>query len=229
MENASSFDMSKHLEFFDPINQIEGNIHIIGCGAGGSTIAEMLTRMGVPKLHLWDFDTVTPHNLANQTFRSEDIGKPKTQCLHDICNKINPNINITCHEEGWKSGDKLSGYIFLCVDNIDLRREIVTENQYNQTIKAMFDFRMRLTDGQHYAANWQNNESVTRFLNTMQFTHAEAKEATPINACGTTMNIIPTVRILSSLGLSNFINFLKKKELKQMIIFDAFEYLLDAF
>jgi adenylyltransferase/sulfurtransferase len=221
-------DLSKHLKFFDPINDIDAPIHIIGCGAVGSTVAEMLTRMGVPELNIYDFDTVSAHNIANQMFYSNQINDTKVIALAKLLGAINPDIKFNLHANGYIS-QRLSGYVFLCVDNIDLRRKIVEDSQYNQAIKGMFDFRMRLTDAQHYAADWSNPDSVQKLLSTMQFSHEEAKEATPTNACGTTMNIVSTVRSIVSFGLGNFINFLKKKELKSMILVDAFSFIVDAF
>ena len=38
-------NLNKHREFFDP-EQFDDAIHIIGCGAVGSTIAEQLARLG---------------------------------------------------------------------------------------------------------------------------------------------------------------------------------------
>jgi len=225
-------DISKHLEFFNPITDLTAPCHIIGCGAIGSTVIEMLVRMGVENIHIYDFDKITSHNLANQMFVHADIGNEKVYAIESMITSINPDLTtdtgLTIHKEGY-TNQKLSGYIFLCVDNIDLRREIATNNKYNPHIKAMFDFRMRLTDAQHYAANWSKPNSIEDFLNTMAFTHDEAKEATPINACGTTMNIIPIVRLIVSLGLGNFINFVKKGELKKMILADAFSFIVDAF
>jgi adenylyltransferase/sulfurtransferase len=222
-------NITKHSGFFDPLEMIDGAIHIIGCGAIGSTVAEMLTRMGVEELHLYDFDVVTAHNIANQMFYAIDISTPKIDAIQYVLTNINPDIKIIKHEEGWKPGMSLSGYVFLCVDNIDLRRQICNENMYNPYIKAIFDFRMRLTDAQHYAADWSDEKSKENLLSTMQFSHEEAKEATPTNACGTSMNIISTVRTIVSLGLANFINHLKGKGLKKMILIDAFSFMLDAF
>ena len=221
-------NLNKHIKFFDPINSIGAPIHIIGCGAIGSTLAEMLVRMGVPKLHLYDFDTVSEHNIANQMFTTYDIGLLKTYALDEMLRAINPAIKIVNSHKGYIN-QVLSGYVFLCVDNIDLRREIVEAQQYNPNIKAMFDFRMRLTDAQHYAADFSDLKSIKEFLSSMQFTHEEAKQATPTNACGTSMNIIPTVRVICSLGLSNFINFVKEGNLKKMILIDAFHFIFDVF
>lgn len=221
-------NLNKHLEFFDPINTIKAPIHIIGCGAIGSTVAEMLTRMGISELYLYDFDVVSPHNIANQMFYQCDITHLKLDAIQNILVSINPDIKLNLYKKGY-TNQPLSGYVFLCVDNIDLRKEIAEENKYNPNIKAMFDFRMRLTDAQHYAADWSNKDSIDAFIKTMQFTRDEAKEATPINACGSTLNIIPTVRTIVSLGLGNFINFIKNNKLKRMILADSFSFIVDAF
>lgn len=216
-------NISKHMDFFNPITDFNEQIHIIGCGAIGSTLCEMLTRMGFPKLHIYDFDVVSAHNLANQTFVHEDIGSLKIRCTQILCHAINPDITIIKHENGY-TDQPLKGYVFLCVDNIDLRRKIATDNKYNMHIKGMFDFRMRFSDAQHYGADWQDSKSVENFIKTMQFTHEEAKAETPVSACGTTLNIITTVRIICSYGLCNFINFIKDKELKKMILIDGFKF-----
>jgi molybdopterin/thiamine biosynthesis adenylyltransferase len=224
-----AMDLSKHLEFFDPAN-VE-SIHIIGCGAIGSTLAETLARAGVQSMHLYDFDVVTPHNITNQMYREKDIGLAKVNCLACILRDINPQLDIIAHLDGYdiKKPPRLSGYIFLCVDNIDLRREITKQCLPNEAIKAVFDFRMRLTDAQHYAADWSNAKMQEVLLDSMQFTSEEAKAATPINACGSTLSIAPTVRTIVSMGVANFMNFVNGKPLKKLILIDAFNFTVDAF
>ncbi len=69
-------------------------IGIAGCGGLGSNIAMMLVRSGVSNLVLVDYDKVELSNLNRQHFFQEDIGKNKTDALHDILNKINPYLNI---------------------------------------------------------------------------------------------------------------------------------------
>jgi molybdopterin/thiamine biosynthesis adenylyltransferase len=216
-------DITKHMDFYNPMTEFKDQIHIIGCGAIGSTLAEMLTRMGFQELHLWDFDIVTEHNLANQVFFNMNIGLNKTITTETNCTIINPEIKITCHDKGW-DGQPLKGYVFLAVDNIDLRRQIATDNKYNQQIKGMFDFRMRFSDAQHYGANWHDPKAVEAFINTMQFTHEEAKAETPVSACGTSLNIITTVRIICSYGLCNFLNFIKEGKIKKMVLIDGFKF-----
>ena len=67
-----AIDLSKSYEYFQP-EKVGCRIHIVGCGSVGATIAELLVRLGLTNIALWDMDTVSPHNLANQIFRQQDI------------------------------------------------------------------------------------------------------------------------------------------------------------
>lgn len=223
-------DLVKSQDFFNPID-VKSRIHIIGCGSVGSTIAELLARLGLTNISLYDFDTVSAHNLANQVFFNDDIDKPKVEAVKELICKINPDAEnrIKIFPEGYVKGTRLSGYVFLCVDNIDLRREIATDNKNNQSIIAMFDFRTRLIDAQHYAADWSDVKSVENFINSMDFTHEEAHEATPVTACNVEMGVAPTVRVICSYGVANFMNFILNNQVKKMIVADAFNFDLDAY
>ena len=226
-----AMNLVKSYDFFQP-EKCRERLHIIGCGAVGSTVAENLVRLGLTNITLYDFDTVEAHNIANQMFRHIDIGKPKTQALAEYLIEINPDVaeNLEIEDDGWH-GQRMAGYVFLCVDNIDLRREIAEKNRTNTYIKAMFDFRIRLTDAQHYAARWNDRKAQENFLNTMAFTHEEAQAETPVSACNVQLSVAPTVRQICSVGVVNFINFVKSggEKLKKMILVDAFDYGLDAF
>lgn len=222
-------DLSKTYEFFQP-EKVGARIHIVGCGSVGSTIAENLVRCGVTELTLWDFDKVEPHNLANQMFRQQDIGKTKVEALFDILKDINPEVasTIELKPDGWK-GKLMSGYIFLCVDSIELRREIVEKHMDSPYVKAVFDFRTLLEGAQHYAADWRDLKMKQDILKSMNFSHEEAKEETPVSACGVTLGVATTVRLICALGVNNFINFVKGNGVKKLIIIDGFQPLLDAF
>ena len=177
-----------------------------------------------------DFDIVEPKNIANQMFVQQDIGKPKVEALARILSDINPDIgdNLKLQGDGW-NGQKLSGYVFLCVDSIELRRQIVEKHFDNMFIKAMFDFRTRLTDAQHYAADWSDYTQKKNFLASMNFSHEEAKEETPVSACNVELSVCPTVRIVCALGVVNFMNFWNGKPIKNMVLPNVFDMILDAF
>lgn len=220
-------DLSKSYEFFQP-EKVRERIHIIGCGSVGSTIAENLARCGIKKMTLWDFDKVESHNIVNQMFGQQDIGKTKVEALKDILVGINPDMELRLKPEGW-NGEMLSGYIFLAVDSIEIRRKIVEQHMDNTNIKAMFDTRTLLTGAQLYAANWSEYKSKKDFLNTMQFSHEEAAAETPVSACGVTLGVATTVRIAAALSVNNFIKFVKDGKLWKLFMFDGFNGIFDCF
>lgn len=220
-------DKNKVLEYFDA-SKIKAHIHIIGCGAIGSHVAEQLARMGCDNIHLWDFDTVSPHNITNQMFIQDDIGEPKITAVWHMIHDINPDVKLYLHAQGWQ-GETLSGYVFLCVDNIDLRREIVKVNQFNPNCLAFFDFRMRLTDAQHYMAVRENLGDMKKLLDSMAFSHDEAKDATPKSACNVELSVIYTVKGIVSFGVSNFVRLVLGQSTKTMILLDYNLLTLDAF
>lgn len=222
-------DLSKSYEYFQP-EKNKQRIHIIGCGSVGATVAENLARCGVKKFTLWDFDSVEPHNIANQIFRKKDIGKPKVDALVDILTEINEEIadEVKVEREGWRD-QKLSGYVFLCVDNIEVRKAIVDKHFNNPYVTAMFDFRTRLEDAQHYAADWSNRRMKEDFRASMEFSHDEAAEETPVSACNVTLSVCPTIRMICAYGVANFMNFWNEKPIKKLILADAFRFDVTAF
>ncbi len=222
-------DLSKSYDYFKP-ETVEERIHIVGCGSVGSTLAENLARVGLTKFTLWDFDEVEPHNIVNQMFTQEHIGKPKVEALREIVLSINPEAaaDIQIEPKGWR-GKMMSGYIFLAVDNIELRKKIVERHMDSPYVKAVFDFRTLLESGQHYAADWTDSKMKKILLDTMQFTHEEAKQEEPVSACGVVLGVNTTVRLICGMGVNNFLNFVRGQGLWKMVNFDGFHGVLDCF
>ena len=218
-------DLSKSYEYFQP-EKVDSRIHIVGCGSVGATIAENLIRLGLTNITLWDMDGVSPHNLANPIFRQHaKVKESKPQTVKPL-DEVKDGIKLC--PDGW-NGQRLSGYVFLCVDNIELRRQIVEKHFNNPYIKAMLDFRTLLEAAQHYAADWSDRKMKEDFLNSMNFSHDEAKSETPVSACGVTLGVAPTVRAICALGVANFVNYIKGNGLKKLIILDVFNFDLLAF
>ena len=131
-------NINKHYEFFDPTTA--GTVHVIGLGAIGSNVAEQLARLGCEKIHIYDFDTVSSHNIANQNFCHADINQPKVTAVANQIKAINPQADVTEHPEGWQ-GARLQGHIFMCVDSMDVRRAIVEGHRTMLYVKGLYDFR----------------------------------------------------------------------------------------
>ena len=222
-------DLIKSYDFFNP-NTVTERIHIVGCGSVGSTLAENMVRCGLTKITLWDFDKVESKNIVNQMFRDSDIGSMKVDALKKILVEINPDAEATIKTkpQGWQ-GENLAGYIFLAVDNIELRKEFCEQHKDNAMVKAVFDFRTMLESAQHYAADWSSPKLKDALLASMNFSHEEAADETPVSACGVTLGVATTVRLICALGVNNFIRFVKTGELKKFVQIDGFSFCLDAF
>lgn len=72
-------------------------VAICGLGGLGSNISIALTRAGVGKLILIDFDEVDLTNLHRQQYKITQIGMPKTEAIVQNLREINPYIEIETH------------------------------------------------------------------------------------------------------------------------------------
>lgn len=220
-------NLNKSREFFDP-NKVKKTCHIIGCGSIGSNVAELLVRQGVEDLILWDMDIVEPHNIVNQLYNETHINKPKTEALYEILKDINPKLKDTIKIKGKYTNEILSGFVFMCVDSVEVRQDIVKNNMMNRNIEILFDFRTTLMEGQSYAANWKLSKDRESLLKSLDFTHEEAKANTPVSACGFELSVAPVVKMTAQMGIINFTNYINGKELKHLMLCSPYDFALEA-
>ena len=194
-------DLNKSLEFFNP-RIVDRKIHIIGCGAVGSHVAELLARLGITNIHLWDDDKVSTHNIANQNFVFEDCYKPKVEVVAERIKAINPDCTVTIHNERWQPVGMMSGYVFMCVDSIVPRQQMCQFAKYNDVI--IFDIRMGLTSGQYYIVN---KSRLDNYMNTMNFTDEEADATTPKSACNYELSVAYSIYALLGYMLADVVKF----------------------
>lgn len=117
------------------------SVAVVGVGGVGSVAAEMLTRCGVGRLLLYDYDSVELANMNRLFFRPEQAGMTKVDAAKQTLEGINPDVAI----EGFGfSITTMSGYerfvqsitggegpggsrvdlILSCVDNYEARISI---------------------------------------------------------------------------------------------------------
>lgn len=122
---------------------------IVGIGGVGSVTAEMLTRCGIGKLLLFDYDKVELANMNRLFFRPDQSGMSKVEAAVNTLRDINPdvefeayNYNITllenfkhflCRVSHGGKGEKPVDLVLSCVDNFEARMAINTAcNELNQ-------------------------------------------------------------------------------------------------
>lgn len=76
---------------------LNATVAICGLGGLGSNIATALTRAGVGKLILIDFDKVDITNLNRQQYKMSQLGRPKTECCLENIREISPYTEAIIH------------------------------------------------------------------------------------------------------------------------------------
>lgn len=210
----------KHVEFFNPFKLRNKEIHIIGVGAVGSFIALTLAKLGIPKITIWDFDTVDEHNITNQVYTTKDIGKPKVEALKQHLLDNNPNMEVIT--KGKYTNQNLKGILFLSVDSIKLRYDILSNIQYNPFIELVIDGRIGLEKGQVIATDWKLNDLIKNHIELSNFKDSESDA--PVSACGTTLSVMPSVQCTAQFAVAQLINFVNNRKINQLTQFDAFDF-----
>ncbi|XP_049858706.1 ubiquitin-like modifier-activating enzyme 5 [Schistocerca gregaria] len=125
-------------------------VAVVGIGGVGSVTAEMLTRCGIGKLLLFDYDKVEMANMNRLFFQPHHAGLSKVDAAAKTLSFINPdvvmetyNYNVTTVDNfqdfmerishGGLSGGPVD-LVLSCVDNFEARMAINTAcNELNQT------------------------------------------------------------------------------------------------
>ena len=69
-------------------------VAVVGMGGVGSVAAEMLTRCGIGRLLMYDYDTVELANMNRLFFRPEQCGMTKTDAAAQTLSGINPDVAL---------------------------------------------------------------------------------------------------------------------------------------
>ncbi|KAL7874947.1 hypothetical protein SRHO_G00059170 [Serrasalmus rhombeus] len=118
-------------------------VAVVGVGGVGSVTAEMLTRCGIGKLLLFDYDKVELANMNRLFFQPHQAGLSKVEAAEHTLRNINPdvvfethNYNITTMDSFTHFMDRISNggleegkpvdLVLSCVDNFEARMAINT-------------------------------------------------------------------------------------------------------
>jgi hypothetical protein len=90
-------------------------VHVWGCGAIGSWVAEYVVRAGAKKVVICDPGTVSGGVLVRQNYVETDVGKSKVEALADRLRAISDTVEVATHDEAIPSRGDL-GKADLIVD-----------------------------------------------------------------------------------------------------------------
>ncbi|MDD4409367.1 MAG: ThiF family adenylyltransferase [Candidatus Pacebacteria bacterium] len=114
---------------------------VIGAGGIGSPTILALAKMGIGGITVYDDDTVENHNLPNQFYRLNDIGKTKVGAIKDACMEY---AGLTVRGEIERvTNQSLVGPVISGVDSMESRRRVWQEAiKYNPNVPIYIDGRM---------------------------------------------------------------------------------------
>lgn len=161
----------RHSAFFGPEDANQYVLNIIGVGATGSWIAMLAARMGWHKFRVWDLDIVESHNLPNQIYTHDDIGKKKVIALKEQLLRFNPEIEIETHDyffESEKHKDLLQGPVIITVDSLSARKDIADAINGNWNVVHAFETRMGFTHAEINYLDCLDIESVDNFKSLLK-------------------------------------------------------------
>lgn len=175
MENV---DLWRQLGFFSP-SDLKKPIHVVGAGATGSHIVATLAGMGISNIIAYDFDVVENHNIPNQIFFIEDVGKPKVVALQQHV-KRKMGFDIEIRNEKVEKIEGLSGYLFLCTDNMDTQKNIMLSSaRLNRNVDGVIETRMGINQGRVYFFDPNNKTHLKRWAD--EWYSNEMAAASPCN------------------------------------------------
>lgn len=197
----------RHLEVFSPATFGDQRVDVIGVGATGSRIALSLAKLGIGNVHVWDDDRVEPHNVPNQAFGNNDIGKFKVEAIQRIILE-QTGTTITIHPVRINSKEQLGDIVFLLTDTMASRQEIWKAGlRYNTQVKLVIETRMGKNSGRVYAMNPSNPAHVTGWEGTLY-----ADDVAEVNACGTSISVGPSAEVVSGLAVWQLIRWHQTQE-----------------
>lgn len=170
-------DYWRQLDIFDPM-KFNAPVVIIGAGALGGWVANVLTKSGVRDLTVYDFDKVEEHNLPNQPYGIVDIGKLKVIALQELVfRNCGFNINI-CGEAFTKNTLVIPGSIvYICTDTMSSRKEIWDNViKHNVKIPLMIESRLGAEIGKIYTINPIDPDHIEKYEKTL-YSDEEAEES----------------------------------------------------
>lgn len=148
-------------------------VTVIGAGGLGSALLLQLAKMGCTALTVYDADGVEEHNVANQIYRLEDVGRPKAVAAGEVAQSF-AGTAVTIRPERWID-QQLSGIVCVCVDTMEARAAVWRAVRYKATVPLLLEGRMGGTFGNAYGVRPFDPDDVA-FYEAMLYQDGEADD-----------------------------------------------------
>ena len=198
----------RHDSVFQARDYKDYPIHIVGAGATGSRVFMSLVELGLTNLHVYDYDIVEPHNLANQAYLHRHIGLPKVIALQNLAaDKLGVSmwqlpmqfINERIDQR------QFDGFLFLLTDTMASRRKIMESQNTgaDSMLLHVFETRMAAAHGNVYHFSPVNKSQRDAWFGSLI-----SDDEGEVSLCGTSISVGATASLIANLAVWEFINFL---------------------
>ena len=190
----------RHQEIFNPRDN-NTRVTVIGAGAVGSRVVASLIELGITNIHVYDPDYVEAHNLANQLYAYEDIGRSKVAALLNwVLAKLGfYPTEFVIHAREVTAETPIMGTVFLLVDSLEVRKQLVSSFHGNTSIARVIDVRMAAAHGSVFC--FSPHTQLQEYLGTLG-----SDEDAEVSACGSPYSVGPTANILANMAVWQYIN-----------------------
>lgn len=197
-------DYRKQTNLID-VEEVDVPIHVIGCGALGSWLVFFLLKMGFKNIKVYDFDKIEEHNLPNQFFKEDQIGKYKVDAIKELYEDFNDcdtnrlevkNTRITV-----SGARRLNGIVLCAVDSMAVRKYIY-ENAMRDGVADLF-IEARLSIYGAYVYSLTKDTDFTKYEETL-YDDTEAE----VSPCGVSQTALPAAVNASSVMIMQMIEYL---------------------
>lgn len=203
-------DTRRHDSLFDK-NSFTHDVHVIGVGGIGSAVVRQLAKLGVGTnndFHVWDGDTVAPHNICNQAYDPADVGKLKVDAIAEHAADWGGGLRLIRHPIMVTEQIPFSGIVFLCVDSMAARKQICEQSLFrNPQMQFAIEPRMDASHGQVHSFDPCNEEHM-KWWQYYLFSDNEAMDEV---SCNGQLSVISTVEIVASIAVNQLIAYAREE------------------
>lgn len=186
----------------------ESRVLIVGAGGLGCAASQYLASVGVGKIILVDFDTISLSNLQRQILYTDaDIGQPKAEVAKAQLQAINPNIDIQainkkCDEADFAQLIEQVDVVVDCTDNVDVRNQL--NLQCFQQKRPLVSGSAIRFEGQISVFTYAENEACYQCLSQLfgsdTLSCVEAGVISPIVGVIGSLQALETIKVLLNIG-----------------------------
>jgi len=174
-------------------------IHVVGIGASGSRIVELLAKRGndhIRELHVWDGDVVDLSNTRSQTYWPEHIGLLKVDALARQARTWG-GIELVRHPERVDGPRPFSGIVCSCVDKMSARWTLWESSiRRNREVSLMIEMRLDTANSLIHVVDPNDEEHIRQWE---RYWYPDDEATTAGLSCGAATSLGPIASVTASL------------------------------